>query len=102
MSEYCHISEYCQLSEFAHIARMRLRIPELLEARGWNAYRLAKESDGRISQSTAHRLVADRGNLRLFSADVLETLCDILEVEPGELFERATPPRKATPQRRRK
>lgn len=81
---------------------MRVRIPELMHERGLTAYKLAALSGGRISESTAYRLMQFEGNLQTFGAEILEALCDVLEVEPGELFERATPPRKATPQRRRK
>lgn len=66
---------------------MRLRVPELLEERGLTAYALAKASDGRLSQSTAHRLA--RGEWKCLSSDVLEALCDVLEIDdPGPLFER--------------
>ncbi len=69
---------------------MRLRVPELLASRGVTPYALAKRSGGRVSLSTVYRLVERRGNLQTYSADLLDTLCDILDVEPGELFERDT------------
>lgn len=72
---------------------MRLRIPELLTARGITPYALAKRSDGRVSLSTVYRLVERRGRLQTYSSDLLDTLCDVLKVEPGELFERDTPKR---------
>lgn len=67
---------------------MRLRIPELLRERRLTPYGLAKASGSRISISTAYRLSRLRGRLKLFDAAQLEALCDILDVEPGELFER--------------
>jgi DNA-binding Xre family transcriptional regulator len=66
---------------------MRLRVSDLLSARGWTAYELSKRSKGRISMSAAYRLAGDEW--KCLSADVLEGLCDVLELDdPGELFER--------------
>lgn len=59
-----------------------------MDAAGLTAYALQKESAGRISMSTAYRLVRMKGRLQTFDADMLETLCDVLKVEPGELLER--------------
>jgi DNA-binding Xre family transcriptional regulator len=67
---------------------VRLRIAELLEERGLTPYYLSKQSAGRISLSTAYRLLRLHGVLKSFDADVLDALCDVLAVEPGELFER--------------
>lgn len=68
---------------------MRLRIPELLDQKGLTAYHLAKQSDDRISLSAAYRYVKLKGRVKYFDADLLEALCDVLHVEPGELFERS-------------
>ena len=67
---------------------MRLRLPELLKEHDITAYEIAKRSGGRISPSTLYRLNRKRGAVELFSADLLEALCDVLGVEPGELLER--------------
>jgi len=67
---------------------VRLRFPELLEEHDLTPYSLSKRSGGRISLSTAYRLARIRGRLKLFQADLLEVLCDVLNVEPGELLER--------------
>jgi DNA-binding Xre family transcriptional regulator len=67
---------------------MRLRVPELLEMRGITPYRLAKLSKGRVSLSTAYRIVRMKGHLNNFDANLLDVLCDVLDVKPGELFER--------------
>ena len=69
---------------------MRLRINELLRKRGLTPYALAKASAGRISMSTAYRLARLRGRLKTFDEHVLEALCDVLDLEPGQLFERET------------
>lgn len=73
---------------------MRVRIPELLEERGLTPYSLAMKSGSRISLSAAHRLARAQGRVKLFSADLLEALCDVLEVDPGELLEREAPKRR--------
>jgi DNA-binding Xre family transcriptional regulator len=65
---------------------MRLRVGEILRERGTTAYALAKASNGVISLNTAYRL--STGEFKTISARVLETLCNILEVEPAELFRR--------------
>lgn len=67
---------------------MRLRIPELLKARGLTPYSFAKAMSGRISASTAYRIVEKQGKLANFDAEMLEALCDVLGVKPAELFER--------------
>ena len=67
---------------------MRLRLPELLKERNMTPYALAKASGGRISASTAYRLVRQRGEVKLFEAELLDAMCDVLDVEPGKLFER--------------
>jgi len=67
---------------------MRLRIPELLTERDKTPYAVARDSGGRISLSTIYRLKDRRGRLETFAADMLEALCDVLKVSPGDLFER--------------
>ena len=67
---------------------MRLRLPELLKQREMTPYALAKQSQGRISLSTAYRLTRMKGRVQTFDADLLEALCDVFSVEPGELLER--------------
>lgn len=73
---------------------MRLRLPELLDQRGMTGYALSMASGGRISLSAAYRLMRLRGKLKMFDAEILEDLCDVLGVEPGDLLER-------TPKKRR-
>ena len=66
---------------------MRLRVPELLAERKMTAYAMHKASGGRISLSMAYRLA--KGTFGLISADVLEALCDVFEIDdPGPLFVR--------------
>jgi hypothetical protein len=67
---------------------VRLRIPELLHEHDLTPYRLSRRSDGRISLSTAYRLVRLRGRVKTFDAELLEVLCEVLGVrDPGKLFE---------------
>ena len=67
---------------------MRVRLAELLEARGLTAYAVAQQSDGRISTSALYRLLKADGRPRLLDAELLDALCDVLDVEPSELLER--------------
>lgn len=67
---------------------MRLRLPEILAEHKTTAYAIAQRSAGRIDQSTLYRLARKRGVVRYIDADLLEALCDVLGVEPGELLER--------------
>lgn len=67
---------------------MRLRLPELLEEHDITAYELAKQSGGRIDQSTLYRLARKRGVVRFLDMSLAEALCDVLGIEPGKLLER--------------
>lgn len=68
---------------------MRLRIPELMEARKIpTAYRLQQLSQGRLSMTNATHLVEKGGNTSSVRMATLEVLCDIFGVGPGELLER--------------
>jgi DNA-binding Xre family transcriptional regulator len=69
---------------------MRLRLPELLDERKTTAYQVAKDSGGRILPATLYRIAREEGRVKLFSADLCEALCDVLKVQPGELFELET------------
>lgn len=52
------------------------------------AYELAKASGGRISLAAIYRLSKQGGRARYFDAKLLDAMCDVLGVEPGELFVR--------------
>jgi DNA-binding Xre family transcriptional regulator len=66
---------------------MRLRLPELLDTRGMTAYALSQASDGRISLSAAYRLCRSKGHVRYFDSEMCEAICEVLAIEPGDLFE---------------
>jgi DNA-binding Xre family transcriptional regulator len=65
---------------------LRLRLPELLEKRGMTPYAFSKATKGRVSMSTAYRIVRMRGRLQTFEATLLEAMCEVFRVKPGELF----------------
>ena len=67
---------------------LRLRLRELLKERDMSPYAFSKATRGRVSMSTAYRVVRMRGRLAMFDAKLLDAICDVLQVEPGELFER--------------
>lgn len=70
------------------IMEMRLRLPELLTERQMTPYAAAKASNGRLDTSTLYRLVRQHGRVKYFAADMMEALCDVLNVSPGDLLER--------------
>lgn len=76
------------------VADMRLRINDLLKRRGLTPYALARASGGRVSLPMVYRLQRSQGRFTTIKADVLDGLCDVLDVEPGELFERERPTRR--------
>lgn len=67
---------------------MRLRLPELMKQHGLTAYAVSRQSAGRISLSTAYRLVRMDGRVQSFDAEMLEALCEVFHCAPGELLER--------------
>ena len=67
---------------------IRLRVPEIFEEKGLTAYEIAKRSGGRIQAPTLYRLARRKGEVSSFDAELLDVLCDVLEVEPGDLLER--------------
>ena len=78
-----------------HCWGMRLRLPELLNEHEVTAYTLAQRSRGRISSSTLYRLVRSRGRVRYLDGDLLDALCEVLDLTPGDLLERESKPKRA-------
>lgn len=69
---------------------MRFRLAEVLEERGWTAYRLAKEVEeggGDLTMRAAYRLARPGAAVRRVDLDVLDVLCRVLKTTPGELLE---------------
>lgn len=79
-----------------HGMDVRLRLPELMKQRDLTAYAVSRRSGGRISMSTAYRLARLKGRVHNFNADMLEALCDVFGVEPGDLLERDRKSRRRT------
>ena len=60
---------------------VRIRLPELMKAAAIdNAHALSKASGGRISMTTAYRLVAAGGKVRYLDSNLLDVLCDVFGV----------------------
>jgi hypothetical protein len=66
---------------------MRLRFPELFRECGITPYQLAKRSKGRIAVSTAYRWQQLAGRVKSFDGEVVEDLCDILDLELAQVIE---------------
>ena len=62
---------------------IRFRLDEVLEKRGWTAYRLAKESG--IHPSVLSKYVNNQ--VREISLDTLDALCKSLACRAGDLIE---------------
>jgi DNA-binding Xre family transcriptional regulator len=69
----------------ARLSVVTLRVPYLMEKAGITAYRLAADSAGRISRRSAYRL--STGEKAALYPDEIAALCDVLDVQPGELFD---------------
>ena len=64
---------------------VRLRVRQLLEARGLSPYALAKFTG--LGLNSIYRLTNATGRFRLIRADTIERLCGALRVLPSELFD---------------
>ena len=63
---------------------VRLRLLDILRARGLTAYALAKFTG--LSLNTIYRLTRRDGRFTLIRSDTIERLCAALRVTPTELF----------------
>lgn len=82
--------------------RMRLRIPELFAERGQTPYQVARDSDKRLTEATLYRIAREKGGVKFVSLGVLQALCDVLKVEPAELFAYERRSVKAAPRKSRR
>lgn len=64
---------------------VRFRLAEILEGRGWTAYRLAQET--KLTVPAAYRLADPDRPVQRLDMTTLDTLCRVLKVQPGELLE---------------
>lgn len=78
---------------------MRIRFNELLRESGLTPYRVFTDSDGRISASKVYRLKKLNGRLPTYTNAMLDALCDVFGVEPGDLWERDKKPGSRAPTR---
>lgn len=64
---------------------VRLKVHELMTARGITAYRLCQETS--LTYPTAYRLSRVGGRFRRLQAETLDQLCRFFQVQPGRLLE---------------
>jgi len=69
---------------------LRLRLRELLKARGVTPYGLARFTG--LSLNTIYRLTRPSGRFSLIRADTMERLCGALRITPSQLFSYEKPP----------
>lgn len=62
---------------------IKVKVPELLKEHGMNATDLMRRAN--IAYATAHRLSKGKGSAVSF--DVLNSLCKLFSVNPGEILE---------------
>ncbi len=65
---------------------VRLRVPELLAARGWTITEFAERSG--LAYNTASALA--RGYYSRIGFDIIAKLCEVFSVTPGQLFSYTT------------
>ena len=66
--------------------RVKIRVSQLLEERGWGPMDLIRRPEFQFAPATAYRLAEDDATGITF--DVLEKLCRGFGVEPGAIFRR--------------
>ena len=64
---------------------VRWKLKEVLKARGWTAYQLAKESG--LTVPAVYRLARQKVQLGRVEGDTLNRFCAALECQPGDLLE---------------
>ena len=64
---------------------VRWKLKGVLKARGWTAYRLAKESG--LTVPAVYRLARQKVQLGRVEGDTLNRFCAALECQPGDLLE---------------
>jgi putative transcriptional regulator len=66
---------------------VKLTLRKLLDERGMSAYALAKKAG--LSFGTVYRLARKDGRFSRIEAKTLDAICGVLDVPPGQLFERS-------------
>jgi DNA-binding Xre family transcriptional regulator len=64
---------------------VRLKVHELMAARGITAYRLSRGTD--LTYPSAYRLSRPGGRFGRLHAETLEELCRFFHVQPGSLLQ---------------
>jgi putative transcriptional regulator len=77
------------------IVVVRLRVAELIQARGLTWYKLAQISG--LSQTQVYRMAHDEGRFGRLTQESLDKLCTALDVQPGELLVWVPDPRPPRP-----
>lgn len=62
---------------------IKLKVPELMRAKGWNASDLMRKAN--VAYRTAYRL--SKGNGDSISFEVLNSLCDVFDVKVQDVLE---------------
>jgi DNA-binding Xre family transcriptional regulator len=70
-------------SSYTTCGRLVNRLKDLLDGRGVSSFKLSKLSD--LSPTTTRKIYADQQYIP--SPDVLERICLILEVQPGDILQ---------------
>ena len=68
---------------------VQFRLAEVLEAKGWTAYRLSaavRELGGELSMRAVYRMARPGNAVRRVDLDTLDLLCRALDVTPADLF----------------
>lgn len=77
---------------------IRFHLATILRRKGWSPYRLARETG--LTVPTAYRLADPSLEFGRFTAGTLDRLCEVLDVQPGELLEWVPNARRAGTRRR--
>jgi DNA-binding Xre family transcriptional regulator len=64
---------------------IRFRLAEVLKRKGWTPYRLSQETG--LTVPTAYRLADPAQRFGRYTTDTLNRLCQVLDVQPGELLQ---------------
>ena len=64
---------------------VRLKVHELMAARGITAYRLSRGTD--LTYPSAYRISRPGGRFGRLHAETLEELCRFFDVQPGRLLQ---------------
>ena len=61
-------------------------VKDLLDRLGWTRYRLVRESG--LAPTVVYRVARKNAEVKRIDGTTLDTLCDVLKAEPGDLLVR--------------